>query len=127
MRVLKFLATGIIGMSVNLTLFHALYVIGVPYLAGSALAFLAALVVGFLLQKYWTFEDRARERLRAQFALYAALALTNLAVNTLLVFLLVEYAGAYYLVAQAVGAGSVALASYFVYERFIFSGRALDG
>ncbi len=127
MRVLKFFLTGMVGLSVNLGVFRALYALRVPYLTGSITAFLAALVVGFVLQKYWTFEERTRERTSAQFILYTALAFTNLAVNTLIVFLLVEYAGVQYLVAQAVGAGSVAFASYFVYERFVFSGHALDG
>lgn len=127
MRVLKFFCTGMLGLGVNLGSFRALHLLGVPYLTGSVSAFLAAMLVGFVLQKYWTFEERTPERASTQFVLYAALACTNLAVNTLLVFLLVEYAGAYYLVAQAAGAGAVALASYFVYERFIFSERALDG
>ena len=71
MRVLKYLVTGAIGLSVNLGVFRALYVLGVPYLAGSVAAFLVAMFVGFVLQKYWTFNDRAPERVRTQFMLYA--------------------------------------------------------
>lgn len=127
MRILKFLASGTIGVSVNLTIFHALYAIGVPYLAGSALAFLVALVVGFLLQKYWTFEDCARESLRAQFALYAMLALGNLALNTGIVYALVGRFGMHYLVAQAIGAAIVAVESFFVYQLFIFRREQSSG
>lgn len=121
MRVLKFLLVGGIGLSVNLGVFHSLYVLGVSYLLGSVAAFCVALVVGFVLQKYWTFENRTPERARTQFALYALLAICNLAINTLIVYLLVEYAGTHYLVAQTVGAGSVALVSYFVYRSYIFA------
>lgn len=120
MRVLKFVLSGIVGLGVNLGVFRALYVLGVPYLIGSITAFLIAMLVGFVLQKYWTFEDRAPERVRTQFALYTALALDNLVMNTFIVYLLVEYASAHYLVAQTIGAGLVAFASYFVYRFYIF-------
>lgn len=121
MRILKFLTTGTIGIAVNLGVFHMLYVLGVPYLAGSTLGFLTAMCVGFFLQKYWTFEERTPERAHTQFILYVMLALGNLAANTLIVYLLVEYAGAHYLVAQTIGAGSVALTSYLVYRSYIFT------
>lgn len=121
MRVLKFLLSGGIGLSVNLGVFHMLYVFDVPYLVGSIAAFCVAMVVGFVLQKYWTFEKRTLERVRTQFALYAALTFCNLAMNTLIVYVLVEYVGAHYLIAQTIGAGSVALVSYFVYRFYIFA------
>ncbi len=120
MRVIKFLITGGIGLSVSLGVFHLLYIAGVPYLFGSVLAFILALFVGFVLQKYWTFEDSGAERLRTQFALYAMLALCNLVINTFVVYMLVEYANAHYLVAQTVGAGLVAVVSYFLYRRYVF-------
>lgn len=127
MRVLKFLASGTIGVSVNLGLFHVLYVIGVPYLAGSAAAFLCALLAGFVLQKYWTFEDHAPERLRSQFVQYAALALANLALNTGVVYMLVERLSVHYLIAQAIGAILVAFDSFIVYHMFIFRRQQSSG
>ncbi len=123
MHVMKFLIAGGAGLSVNLGIFHTLYVLGVPYLAGSVIAFLISMVVGFTLQKYWTFEERTLERARTQFMLYGTLALCNLAVNTLIVYLFVEYASAHYLIAQTIGAGSVAVVSYFVYRFYIFADR----
>lgn len=124
MRVLKFLITGLTGLCVNLGVFHLLYVLGVPYLAGSVTAFLVAMFVGFVLQKYWTFEEHTLERAHMQLMLYGTLALCNLAANTLIVYLLVEYASTHYLVAQTIGAGSVAITSYFVYRFYIFTDPA---
>ena len=122
MRVLKFFFSGVIGLGVNLGVFHLLFVLGVPYLAGSVAAFLVAMIVGFILQKYWTFGERSQKRVQKQFLLYVMLTLCNLAVNTLIVYVLVEYASAHYLVAQTIGAGSVALTSYVIYRRYIFTG-----
>lgn len=121
MRALRFLITGGIGLSVNLGVFHMLYVFGVPYLAGSIAGFIFALFVGFVLQKYWTFEEHTFGRVHRQFVLYSMLAVCNLVVNTLVVYVLIEYTGVHYLVAQTIGAGSVALISYFVYRLYIFT------
>lgn len=120
MRVLKFLIAGGIGLTVNLGLLHVLVVFGVPYLTGSVTAFIVSMIVGFILQKYWTFGERSHERARKQFMLYTTLALCNLGVNTFIVYLFVEYVGAHYLIAQTIGAGSVALTSYFIYRQLIF-------
>lgn len=127
MRVLKFLVAGGIGVSVNLGLFHLLYVAGVPYLTGSIVALLVSMVVGFLLQKYWTFEDRMLAGAHVQFLQYAALALGNLALNTAIVYVLIGKLGVFYLLAQAIAAALVATYSFFVYRWFIFGQRDSGG
>jgi|SRR3989344_1235406 len=127
MRVLKFLITGMIGISANLGVFHTLYVLGVPYLAGSIVGFLVAMFVGFVLQKYWTFKDRSLERARSQFALYSFTTLGNLALNTSIVYVLIGKLGVYHLLAQAVGAAVVAAGSFFIYQIFIFKPRQDSG
>jgi len=121
MRVLRFLSTGAVGLAVNLGTYYVMTQLGVQYLIGSALAFFTALIVGFVLQKYWTFEERSLERARTQFFLYGALALCNLGANTLLVYLLVENAQTHYLISQTIGAGLAACVSYFAYHFYIFS------
>lgn len=121
MRIVKFLCTGGIGATVNLgTLFILVDICGIQYLIGSALAFCGAAVVGFLLQKYWTFAERSSERATVQFGLYVSIAVANICVNTLLVLLLVEWFEAHYLVAQFIGAGMVAVSSFVMYQRLVF-------
>lgn len=121
-RILKFLFVGAIGLLVNLGTYYLATKLHVQYLVGSTVAFLVAMCVGFILQKYWTFGDHSWERMHTQFALYAMLTLCNLAANTLVVYLLVTYANTYYLIAQTIGAGLVALVSYGIYRRYIFTG-----
>jgi len=121
-KVVRYLGTGCVGLFVNLGSYHLLVAaLGVPYLPGSMIAIALSTVVGFLLQKYWTFAERSRADAPRQFALYAGLALWNLALNTGIVFLLVEYAALHYLIAQAIGAGVVAVSSFFVYHYYIFA------
>ncbi|MFI5260376.1 MAG: GtrA family protein [Candidatus Paceibacteria bacterium] len=121
MRVLKFFISGVIGISINLGVFHVLYVLGIPYLMGSVAGVLTAVIIGFVLQKYWTFEDRPSGRTHEQFALYAALAFANLLLNTGIVYLLIGTLGVNYLLAQTVGAAFIAIDSFVVYHFFIFS------
>lgn len=127
MRVLKFLVAGGIGVSVNLELFHLLYVAGVPYLVGSTIALLVSMVVGFFLQKYWTFENRALSGTHVQFVLYTALAFSNFAINTVIVYVLIGNLEVFYLLSQAIAAAIVATYSFFVYHLFIFKQHDAGG
>lgn len=121
LRISRFLMTGVIGLTVNLSSLHLLVrYAGLHYLVGSVCAFTLSLIVGFLLQKYWTFRNQDASRVRAQFAQYTALALTNLLANTLIVYILVEHLHAHYLIAQTIGAGSIAVVSYLIYRSYIF-------
>lgn len=120
LRIFKFLVAGGIGVSINLGLYELLYLAGVPYLLGSAIAVALSTIFGFLLQKYWTFEERTHMRAPTQFIQYGILALANIAVNTLIVYVLVGKLGVHYLVAQAIGAATVAIYSFFLYRLVIF-------
>ena len=120
MRIAKFLTTGAIGITINLSIYHTLVVVGVQYLAGSAIALGIAMIVGFLLQKYWTFEEHSPERARVQFMQYVGVGLAGLALNSAVVYLLVGHFGVWYLLAQAIGAGIVAVFSFFMYREIIF-------
>lgn len=121
-RVAKYLVTGLIGMSVNLGLYRALVeYVHVHYLTGSIIAVSCSTIVGFLLQKYWTFGERTHERVHTQFALYIGVALLNIGLNTFIVYLLAGKLGVYYLLAQAIAAAFVAFWSFFVYRSIIFA------
>lgn len=120
-RIAKYLGTGGVGLVVNLGSLHLLVdVAGAHYLPSSIIAVSLSTVVGFLLQKYWTFAERSSERAVAQFGLYVGIAIANICVNTLLVYGLVEGLGAHHLVAQFVGAGVVAVSSFVMYQRLVF-------
>ena len=54
------------------------------YLLGLVIGFAIALIVSFLLQKYWTFQDRATHKIPRQLLLYGAVAVSGLALNAVL-------------------------------------------
>lgn len=112
------------GGSAAAVLLAALYVftdiVGLWYLASSVIAFLGAFVVSFTLHKFWTFADPHLGRAPIQAAAHFTAGLINLGLNTTFLFLLVEYVGVHYLVAQVLVSGSLAIVSFFVYKHFIF-------
>jgi putative flippase GtrA len=121
-RVLKYLASGGMGIVVNLGTLHLLAdVVGLYYLLSSFLAVSFSTVVGFLLQKFWTFEARGSGGTAGQFGLYVAVAVMNIALNTLIVYVLVDHLGFHHLLAQFIGAGLVAVSSFIIYKKVIFS------
>lgn len=90
------------------------------YLWSAILAFSVAVVVSFTLQKFWTFEDHTSPQPHRQFALYLFVAVSNLVLNTLLMYLLVDSLKLNYIFAQVIVAGLIAVGSFFIYRRFIF-------
>lgn len=92
------------------------------YVFSAGFAYAAASVVSFTLQKFWTFRNATLMRIRSQFAFYVMLGTFNMVLNSVLIYLVVESTGVYYLVAQ-IGIGLlIAFWSLFFY-RILFANR----
>jgi putative flippase GtrA len=121
MRIIRYLTSGVVGVSVNLGLYRLLVEYAVTgKIAGSIIAVTCSTVVGFCMQKYWTFGERNLERTHTQFALYALLAGTNICLSTMIVFVLIAFFNIYYLLAQTIAAAVLAGVSFFLYRDLIF-------
>lgn len=120
-KVLKYLISGGSAAVVNLTvLYVSTDIFHVWYIASSVLASIIAFFVSFFLQKFWTFNNASVDLIKKQLALYVLVAIINLVLNTLLMYLFVEFGQLHYLLAQIVTSGLIAVESYFVYQYFIF-------
>ena len=106
-----------------MTLFVLVQFGHVHYLKASVLAFAMSVVVSFTMQKFWTFHDNHVYDVHAQFARYLVVILANLALNTALVYLLVETVGVWYLAAQFVATVVIAVTGDFAYRHFVFRDR----
>jgi putative flippase GtrA len=117
----RFLVSG--GLAA-VTLFGSLYlltdVLGWWYVLASAASGTAAFVVSFTLHKFWTFGNTNMAQTKVQFLKHLGVGLVNVGVNTLFLFILVDYLHMYYLLAQALVSGTVAVISFFIYKYFIF-------
>lgn len=99
-------------------------ILGFSLIPAVALAFMAGFCASFLLQKFWTFGDLSVARVHAQAAQYFILAAVNFFLNLGLMYVLVELAGLWYILAKILVSGAIACGSFFVYKYFIFKRRA---
>lgn len=91
--------------------------LGLPVLAGNALAYLVAFVVSYLGQCLWTF--RAEGSHRSMLPRFAATQGLGLALNSGIIWLLMA-AGMSYAVAMWVAIAAVPVAVYFICKLWVF-------
>ena len=120
-RVWRYLVAGGSAAVVDLGFLYALTEgFGFHYLLSASLAFIVAFCVSFFLQKFWTFQDPSVERVHAQVVLYFVIAVANLGLNTLLMFLFVEKLHLWYFGAQIIVGALLACGSFFISRHFVF-------
>ncbi len=122
-RVARYLVAGGTGAFVNLgTLFVLVHFGEFYYLTGSVVSFLVAFSVSFILQKLWTFRDFEKNNalVGKQLYRYLLIALFNLFLNVLFMYFFVDIFGFWYMLAQFVSAGLIAILSYYLYKFFVF-------
>lgn len=125
-RMMRFLFSGGVGVAtVMLLLYIFTELLGFWYLLSFAIAFFFGTCVSFALQKFFTFGDDTlgARRVSGQAALYLTLATFNLGANGALLFLLVEFGGIHYLLAQFLVSLLIAVWNFLCY-RVIF--RAIE-
>lgn len=96
----------------------------IHYLQSAVLAFILAFFISFLLQKFWTFQDMREEVVHWQMMWYLSLSLVNLLINTLLIYILVEYLHLWYLAAAVASGAVLAISNFFIYKHVIFAVEA---
>ena len=118
----KYLVSGGSSACANLGILYLLTEYAhVHYLQSAVLSFTVAFFISFLLQKFWTFQDMRKEVIHQQMIWYLCLSLINLLVNTLLIYILVEYAHLWYLAAAVVSGALLAVSNFFIYKHVIFT------
>ena len=118
---LRYLISGLTGAATNLGLLYVFTsILGIWYLYSSILSFLTALFVSFFLQKFWTFNDKNMDNARQQFYKFLGVALIGILVNSLFMFILVDYAHIWYISSQIITAAIVAIINFLIYKFLIF-------
>ncbi|MDE2040951.1 MAG: bifunctional glycosyltransferase family 2/GtrA family protein [Patescibacteria group bacterium] len=121
-RILRYIVSGICGAMTDLvSLWFLTSICHIWYVTSTVMAFVLAFCVSFILQKFWTFRDRAINRMLRQSVAYAFIFIFNLGLNTLLVYIFVDFSAIHYLFAQVLAAAIIAIESYFMYRRFVFN------
>lgn len=122
MKIVRYIISGCTAAFTDLV---ALYIFtdifGIWYIISTPLAFVIAFGVSFGMQKYWTFRDHSSGNVGKQGMVYFVVSLTNLFVNTFLVFAFTEWVGFHYMFSQFLAGGLIAISSFFIYQKLIFN------
>lgn len=112
---------GIVGGAATLAYYFCglffVNLLGLPVLAGNALAFAAGFVISYLGQALWTFQAGGSHR--SMLPRFAAAQGVGLALNSVLIWLLTG-AGMSYAVAMWVAIAAVPVAVYFICKFWVF-------
>jgi len=114
------IAGGTAAITDLLLLFFLHDIVEVNVIIAATLAFVVAFFVSFFLQKFWTFRDNSREKIKQQMGIYFTVGVLNAGANAWGMNLLVNGWQVWYLLAQVIVAGSIALYSFVLYRFVIF-------
>lgn len=120
-KILRYIISG--GLAA-FTHMGALYIltdhVGMWFVIANVLAFCFGLIVSFGLQKLWTFGDMRSQGVHRQALWYALVQVLSLGIDTVLLYVLVTYAGWWYLGAQFLLLILIAVGNFFIFNRVIF-------
>ena len=123
-QILKFLIAGGTSTSVDILIYSLLvYFANLWYVASSIISFIIAFWISFGLQKFWTFRDKNTEKIMKQTYLYFFVAIINLGISTLLIYLFVDYVHIHKFLSKVSANIIIAAESFFVYRHFVFAKR----
>lgn len=88
----RFLVVGTLGTLIDFSLFAFLHlVLGLPALPANILSYSAGIINNYLLHRAWTYAARPKKALVRQFAQFAAVSLSALALNSGVVLILTPW------------------------------------
>ena len=121
-RLLRFLISGALATLVIIVLLYLLTEkLHLWYLASSVLAFFGGIITSFFLQKFWAFKDSRTELMVKQAKQHVLLQLWALCANTILLYLFVEIGHLWYVLAQIIAAGIIAIQNFLLYRKYVFT------
>ncbi len=118
--VLRYLMSGGSAGVTDLIVLYLLHnVFGIYYLLSAILAFIIAFGVSFTLHKFWTFRSHDEET-HKQVVMYFGTSLFGLVLNTLLMYLFVDYVHLNVILSQIIVGLLVACVSFFISRNLVF-------
>ena len=93
--------------------------VGFHYLLSSVISYTAGMVTNYSGSKLFVFRNKS-EDIAKQFSLFAIVALIGLALNQLIIWLLVEYGGMWYLYAKFISVFIVMFWSFYGHKKLTF-------
>lgn len=90
------------------------------YLLSAVISFSTAVLVSFMLQKFFTFNDYSKSSIDRQATFYLGFQILNLGLNTLFMYIGVDLLRIQYILVQILIASVMAISNFFIYKHFVF-------
>ena len=119
-QAVRFCLGGAVGVIAYYTTLYCLTeYLKIWYIVSAVIAFVINYGLNFVIQKFWTFNDKDTTTVRKQMALYFTMAICLLIGNTIFLYLMVEFLHLWYMLAQVILTVAFTILS-FVISRKIF-------
>lgn len=120
-KIIKYILAGTLATFSNLTiLFISVQYFHLWYIFGAIISFCFGVIISYLLQKFFVFEDYSRENIYKQFSIFIIFNIFMLGINTLLIYTFVDIVGLWYLLSQALSSAICAFVNYIYFNKVIF-------
>ena len=117
---LRFTATGVTCFTIDFGLMVFLKeVFGVHYLVASGLSFCAAAGINYSISVNWVYDTRDKSLNPAAFTVFLILSAIGLLMTQLLMWLLVDKAGLYYMLSKVVSGIIVSFYNFFTRKKYL--------
>lgn len=122
--IVRYLISGAVATVVDIaSLYFLVDMLHLWYLASATIAFVLTVIVSFMMQKFWTFQETSTESIHTQIRGYLILSTANIFINTALMYLFVSLFHIQYLIAQLGVIAVISLYGFFIYKYLIFRVR----
>lgn len=117
----RYFFSGITSAGFNIGLLYVFTdMVGIWYLYSSIIAFVLALFLSFVLQKFVVFRDSNVNDVHKQFSKFSIVAVLGVVTNTAIIFVCVDYLGIWYILSQIIAGFFVMIQNFILYKIFIF-------
>ena len=124
---IKYTLVATVGLVCDMTtLFLLVEYARFAVLLATALAFMVAVIVNFNLHKRWTFHDTSHD-LKKQFTAFFVISIMNFVLTLVFMFVLVEIANFWYVLAKVITATLVLIFSYVMNRLWTFKKIHIKG
>ncbi|MCF0199022.1 MAG: GtrA family protein [Bacteroidaceae bacterium] len=91
------------------------------YIVSATISFLAGLLANYLLSKVWVFTQSQCKNAKIEFLLFAVIGLVGLLLNDLLIWLLSNFIGLWYMLSKIIATVITYLWNFFARKYLLFS------
>lgn len=120
-QIIRYFFAGCVATGSNLAiLFVCVHYLELWYLTSAIISFSLAVIISYLLQKFFVFKNYGTDGIPTQFLNFLIYNIVMLGVNTLFMYFFVDIVRVWYLLAQALTAIIIACMNYVYFNKIVF-------